>query len=416
MIAHLPSGQHSTHGRDHSEAHLVVFLATIDTLVALGIDVILPAFDLLRIDFGLGEGAGKLSLVVLVFYGGLAIGQPIYGPFADRFGRRPVLTVGLAIYAAGALLCTLAPNFEMLLAARVIWGVGAASCAALFPAMARDLYSGEHLARELQLITAVFLIGPVAAPYIGEALIATGWWQAVFVSGVGFAAAAAVWLWLFGETLPLERHRSLELHSLGDAVKTIFGIVSTRRYMAATAFADGAFFVHLSATQVIIDEIYGQDRWFAPIFSSFSLVIGATLLQAHHMTFIRNARWTATTAARWVVVNGIVYFIVGVWTDWVPPFWLWIVMTVISTAWLTVIRATCVSLALDPLEHMAGTASGVIGAVSQGSGALIAIIMTIRITDHVRPMGLGFLVYGLLAAFFIARAHRASITAADSPS
>ncbi len=411
-----PPSSHATHGRDHSEAHLVFFLASIGTLIALGIDVLFPAFDLIRDDFGLSEGAGARSLIVLLFFAGLAVGQPIYGPFADRFGRRPVLTVGLGIYSAGAVLATIAPTFEMLLAARVIWGIGAASCAALFPAMARDLYGGDHLARVMQLVTAVFLIGPLLAPFIGEALIATGWWRSVFISGVGFAAAACVWLWMFGETLPPERRRPLELHTLARSAKAILGTASTRRYMVAVMFADGAFYIHLGATQVIIDEIYGQGRWFAPIFSVFSLVLGVVLLFAHHMTFVRSARWVASAASRWIAGCGTVFLVVCLMTDGVPPFWVWIVLTAISISGMTVIRPTCVSLALEPLERMAATASGVIGAVSQGAGAAIATLVTSQISDDATPMAVGFVIYGVLCVLFVARAHTTSIGSAPSGS
>ncbi len=402
-------------GRSHSEAHLVVFLAFVGALIALGIDVVMPAFDLLREQFNLSEGAGRVSLVVTVYFGGLALGQVFYGPFADRFGRRPVLTAGLCVYALGAVCAALAPTFGLLLAARVLWGLGAAACAALFPTMARDLYGGDHLARVMQLVTATFLLGPLVAPFIGELLVSTGWWKAVFVSGVLFAAVAALWLRAFGETLPVERRRPLEMHAIGHAAKAIFGTRSTMGYMAAITFTDGAFYVHLGAAQFVIDELFGLDRWFAPIFAGFSLVIGLALLYAHHTTFLYGARWTASASSLVIVGMSAVFLVVCLATGGVPAFWLWVVLTVPALAGMTVIRPTCISLALEPLERMAGTASGVIGAISQGVGAALATLVTSQVSGTVTPMAVGYLGYGILTLVLVTKSHRARATETASP-
>ncbi len=394
---------------------MVAFLAFVGALVALGIDVVLPALDRLRAEFGLSEGAGQASLVVTGYFLGLALGQVVYGPFADRFGRRPVLTAGLTVYALAALAAAIAPSFGALLAVRVVWGLGSASCAALFPAMARDLYGGDRLAGVMQLVMAVFLIGPVAAPFIGELLLLTGWWRSVFAVGVAFSTAAMLWLRSFGETLPPERRRPLDLGTVAQGFQAAFGTRPTLRYTAAMAFSDSGFYVHLGASPFIIDEVFGLGRWFALIFAVFSLIIGAGLLAARRVTFRFGARRTATVASLGIASSGAVFTAVALASGGRPEFWAWFALVLPSLICMTVIRPTCVSLALEPLERMAGTASGVIGMTSQGTGALLAAVVTSRISETVTPMAVGFLLYGALTAALVALGHRAAGPVAVGP-
>ena len=201
---------------------MIAFLAFISSLLAFGIDVSLPAFDELRDHFDLAEGSGEVSLVVTFYFLGMAGGQLFYGPFADRFGRRPVLTVGLAIYAVGATGAATATSMEMLLAARLLWGLGAASAMVLYTAMARDLYEGDQMARVMTLVMAVFLIGPMIVPALGELLLLTGSWRSVFVFGVLLALVAIAWSRRFGETLPDERRRPLEFGETLTAFRAVF--------------------------------------------------------------------------------------------------------------------------------------------------------------------------------------------------
>ena len=384
----------------------MAFLAFIGALVALGIDVVLPSFDRIRAEFGLSDGAGQVSLVVTGYFLGLALGQAVYGVFADRFGRRAVLTFGLAVYSLAALCAAMAPNFGLLLCARVVWGLGAASCAALFPAMARDLFGGDRLARVMQLVMAVFLLGPVAAPFVGELLLLTGWWRSVFAAGVVFAATAAAWLRVFGETLPPQRRRPLKLSTAASGFGATFGNRATLGYVAAVTFSDGGFYSHLSASPFIIHEIFGFGRWFALIFAAFSLIIGAALLTARQTTARFGAQWTATAAALGFVACGAVFTAAALSFGEGLPFWAWFALAAPGLACMTVIRPTCVSLALEPLGGMAGTAAGVVGMTSQGTGSLLAVAVASRIDETVTPMAVGFLLYGAASASLVAWAHR----------
>jgi DHA1 family bicyclomycin/chloramphenicol resistance-like MFS transporter len=154
-------------------------------LMAFGVDVSLPALDDLRDHFDLADDDNAVSQVVSVYLLGMSVGQIIYGPLADRFGRAPVLRAGLGLYALGALLCTVAPSLGALLAARALWGFGAASASVLRTTIARDLYSGDQMARVISVVMGFFLLGPIVAPLFGSAVLAVASWRWVFGSAAG---------------------------------------------------------------------------------------------------------------------------------------------------------------------------------------------------------------------------------------
>ena len=129
----------------------MAFLAFVSVLMAFGIDAALPAFDELSRDFGLDARGLSPAITGTPYFVGMAIGQLIFGVLADRFGRRPIMMVGLSVYALGALGAATANGLGMLLVGRFVWGIGAAAPAVLRMAIARDLYAGERMARVVSL-------------------------------------------------------------------------------------------------------------------------------------------------------------------------------------------------------------------------------------------------------------------------
>ncbi|MEO0495393.1 MAG: MFS transporter, partial [Actinomycetota bacterium] len=222
-----------------SEAGVVAYLAFTGALLAIGIDTALPAFDEIRQEFSLADGSGEVSLVVTAYFLGMAAGQLPMGPLSDRFGRRPVLLVAFALYLIGALGASLAPSYPMLLASRFVWGIGAAGPAVIGHAIARDLYTGDQMARVLSLTMAVFLIGPTVAPLLGEALLLTGVWQIVFLVGFVLALFGAAWTLRFGETLPDDRRRPIDPPAIGRAIRTTMTNRTSSGYILAMVFSFG---------------------------------------------------------------------------------------------------------------------------------------------------------------------------------
>ncbi len=205
-----------------SQRELLTMISAIMALMALGIDLMLPAFDDIREAYDLGASSPETGKVITVFFLGLAVAQLVYGPLADRYGRKPVLYLGSIIYLAGAVGSALAPTFELLLLSRFIWGIGAAGSRVVATAIVRDRFEGTAMAKAMSQVMAVFMLVPVLAPTIGTGLIAIFPWRSVF----WFCAVCAVIVTLW----------SLRLReSLDPAHRRPFRFVSSVRGYAEVA-------------------------------------------------------------------------------------------------------------------------------------------------------------------------------------
>ena len=216
------------------------------------------------------------------------------------------------------------------------------------------------------------------------------------------ALVGGLWAYRFGETLAEENRRPLQFRETAMAFRTVLRTRTTLGFMLAMTFSDGAFFIYLGSGQPIIDEIYGHGNLFALIFGLMSVCIAIALVIASKLTDRLGAKVMASRATAGIVASGLVFVGVSLATDGRPSFGVWLVVATIGLALMTVITPTCMSLALEPMGAMAGTAAAVIGLVSQGGGALLAAVFDRQIDTTVTPMAVAFLLYGSIAAALVA--------------
>ncbi len=396
-----------------TEGQAIAFLAFLGALLAFAVDVSLPAFDELRTEFDLGGGSGEVSLVITTYLVGVAVGQLVWGPVADRFGRMPALLAGLSLYAVGAAGATAAQSMNMLLAARVVWGFGAASPALLRTTIARDLYDGDRMARIVAVTLAVFLIGPAIAPAFGEGILLAGSWRYVFAAPIVLAIGAGIWALRFGETLDPEDQRPLELRSTLRAFWIVARTRASIGYIVAMTLTWGGFFVFLGSGQPIIDEIYGRGDWFAGYFAIAALGMASASLSASRVTERLGAHWIIRFGLLITIGLSGVMTVAALLTDGRPPFWLWLALVTGTSAGTNVATPAFSSLAMQPMARLAGTASAVMGLATMGGGATLAALIDRQIDDSVTPMAVGMLGYGCAAFAMTAWARGGSLATVD---
>ncbi len=380
----------------HSERSVIAFLACLSILLAFGIDAALPAFDEIRDEFDLASGSGEVSLIVTMYFIGMAIAQPFYGTLSDRFGRRPLLLTAIGLFGLGAAGASLAPSFELMLAFRLLWGIGAAGPSVISMAMARDLYSGDQMARVMTVVMAVFLIGPTLAPLAGEGLLVFGSWQLVFVSAVALALLMAAWSIGFGETLPVERRRSIEPAAIARGMKVVVTNRASIFYIGALIFSFGGFFIFLGSSQPIVDEVYGHGEWFAVTFGAISAVNGIGVFAGSRFIKHYGAEAVARFNYAGLVIAYATLALAAVVADGVPSFWIWGALVTVTSTSSTIVTTTCTSLALQPMERIAGTAAAVRGLTTLGLGSVLAAVIDRQIDTTVTPMAVGGLIYSVL--------------------
>ena len=193
------------------------------SLVALAIDAMLPALPAIGRDLG-APHPNDVQFVVTALFLGLGFGQILYGPLSDHTGRKPAIYAGLAVFMAGCLVSIFAPTFEVMIAARVLQGIGVAGPRIVVMALIRDLYGGPRMARLMSFAMAVFILVPAVAPALGQGILWLSGWRAIFVTFFAAAAVAFAWFALRQpETLPAARRRPFSLRAIGGAVREILG-------------------------------------------------------------------------------------------------------------------------------------------------------------------------------------------------
>lgn len=389
-----------------SERGVVAFLAFVGILMAFGIDAALPAFDELRADFDLDERGLSPAITGTVYLVGMAAGQLFCGVLADRFGRRPVLLVGIAVYAVGGLVAALAPNLAVLLVARFVWGLGASAPTVLRMAIARDLFEGDRMARVVSTVSAVFLLGPIIVPFVGEGLLLLGSWRVVFAATLVLATVAFVWTVRFGETLAEEHRRPVRFGPTVEALGAVAREPASRWGILGLMFFSAAFFIWLGSAQPVLDEVYGRDAQFTVFFGLSGVGMAIALLLNKRLIDRFGTRVMVRRASSGFVVVTLVGTVLAVQADGLPSVWAWFAWACVANACNMVIGPMVSAIAMEPMADKAGAASSVLGIAQMGGGALLAAVVDARIDGSVTPMLVGALVYGTIGLVLVTLAAR----------
>ena len=370
---------------------LVVLISSVMALMAVGLDLILPGFDQIREAFDLGDGSNRVGQIITFYFFGLAIAQLIWGPLADRYGRKPVLYAGVGIYLLGAVLSALAPTFGVLLGARVLWGMGAAAARVVATAIIRDRFVGDRMAKAMSQVMAVFVLVPVVAPSLGAIIVAFLPWQAVFWTCAVWAVAVALWSLRLEETLDPAHVRPLSVRQIARTYLEVARIPLSFGYAIATVFLQVAFTLYIANIELIIGDIYDRAGQFPFVFGvvaigfGISAIINSRLVERFGMDAMIDRGLLV------VIVGAVALAVVSVSADGRPAFWLFIFLTGLVLSAFMVLMPNMNTAAMTPVGHIAGSASAFISAIRIGVGSAIAGVITRYIDDSVTPFSISVL-------------------------
>lgn len=381
------------------------FIALVISLMAMGalaIDLMLPAFPDMRSEFGMPADSSRVAWIVTAFFLGMAIGPWFWGPASDRYGRRAPLFIGMGVYVASAIVATLAPTFGWVIAARILWGIGAAAPRSLAIAMIRDRYEGDAMARLMSLIMAVFLLVPIVAPSVGAGLNAVAPWRIVFWAPAVIAAAVAVWAFKrLPETLPADRRRPFNPAAVAEAAKVV---VTNRQTMCFTLAITCLFAVmtgYLASSELIVEDVYDLGQWFPVFFGAVAILLAISSLNNARLV----SRMGITLLVRRMAVLGVLMSAVLVAVSFMnggkPNFWLFTVVLglTVPLAQGTVPNAN--TAAMLPVPHVAGTASAIIATITIAGGAVLGGAVSSAFDGTVRPFAIGTFLFMSLSAVLI---------------
>lgn len=382
-----PSSDRAAHGLRFRE--FVALMASLMAVNALGIDLMLPALGQIGTDLGVAI-ENRQQLVILAYVGTFGLGQLFYGPLADRFGRRPVLLVAMAIYAVTAFVAAHAASFELLLVARGLQGFSAASSRVLSISIIRDCYTGRRMARVMSLAFMAFLIVPVAAPTIGQLVLLIAPWHWLFYLLGGFALFVAIWAWLrLPETLPADRRRPVNPRSIRDAVVATLSNRYSFGYTIAGGLLFGGLLGFLSSSQQIFDHTLGAPQYFA---IGFALIAGGMAAAA-----LLNSRIVEKLGMRMVSHAALLGMILlsllrlPVILSGHESLWVFISLQAMMMFLFGLTGSNFGAMAMEPMGAIAGTASSIQGFMSNAIATMIGLAIGQSFAGSTLPLSLGHL-------------------------
>jgi DHA1 family bicyclomycin/chloramphenicol resistance-like MFS transporter len=376
-------------------AEFIALMAALMASNALAIDSMLPALPAIGDALGVAD-ENRRQLVVVVYLFGFGIAQLVYGPLSDRFGRKRLLAGSLIFYAGFALLAGLASSFFLLLAARFLQGVAAAATRVLVVSVVRDRYHGPAMAQIMSMTMIVFMIVPILAPSLGQAVLAVGSWRNIFIFLAAYGAGLALWLMLrLPETLPRERRRPLSFASISEAVSITLRTRQSIGNALVQTLLVGALFSFINSIQQIVFDVFGRPALFGLVFACVAIPMAASSYANSRLVMRFGSRRLLLIALSCFSATALVHLIVAAWFG--ETIWSFVALQAATVAVFGMIGANAGALAMEPLGHIAGTASSIQGAMSTVGGALIGFAVGQSFDGTTIPFLVGFTGCGALA-------------------
>lgn len=322
----------------------------------------------------LGVNTATLQLTVTLYLLGVAMGQLVYGPLSDRFGRRPLLMGGLALYAVASLGAALAVGIGTLVVARVAQALGACAGVVLARAVIRDVWARDEAASVLGYVTMGMTIAPMLAPLLGSLLEESlGWRGSMWAClAVGLPLAIAAWARL-PETLPAPQALP-GLFAIGRAFGSLWAVPAFRAYCGVTACATGVFFAFLGGAPYVVVQGMGYSPvTFALAFASISVLFALGNFLAGKLS--RRLGVLCMLALGTSLTTGGALLAILVLLAFPPHLMTFFVPMGIVAIGNGMTNPNAIAGALSVRPKLAGTASSLIGALQMGIGACLTFIV-----------------------------------------
>jgi DHA1 family bicyclomycin/chloramphenicol resistance-like MFS transporter len=375
----------------------VALMAMMTALTAMSIDAMLPALSEIGLDLGVRR-ANDNQLVISLLFLGMAIGQMFYGPVSDSIGRKPTIYIGFGLFAVGCLLSMLTTNFQILLAGRVLQGLGTAAPRIVVIALVRDQYGGRAMARVMSFVMAVFILVPVVAPAFGQTVLLVAHWRAIFGIYLMLVLVIGIWFaWRQPETLPPNRRIPFSLIRIARAIREVVTQRTAFGYTITAGLISGAFIGYLNSAQQVFQEQYELGQLFPLYFAILALAIGSASIMNARLVLrfgMRALSFRAlhSTVALSVIILGIAVIMAGQ-----PPLWSLTLYFLLTFFGVGILFGNLNALAMEPLGHIAGVGAAVVGSLSAFISLLLGTLIGQSYNGTVLPLIGGFTILSITA-------------------
>jgi DHA1 family bicyclomycin/chloramphenicol resistance-like MFS transporter len=370
----------------------VFLIAALMASNALGIDAMLPALPAIGETLGVAD-ENRRQLVITFYMLGFGAAQLAYGPLADRFGRKQLLIGCMILYAGFAALSGLAASFAMLLVARTLHGVAAAGGRVLVVAVVRDRFEGAAMAQIMSTALIVFMLAPVLAPSLGQAVLAIGSWRYIFLALALYALLLAVWGGLrLPETLAKDARRSLSAGNIREAVaETLSNRVSIGNTAAVTV-TFGAMLGYVGSIQQVIFDVFHRPALIGAVFAGVALPMALSAWLNSRLVMRFGSRRLLLSALATFTGFAALHLAIALTAG--ETIWTFVGLQALTMCCFGLIGSNSGALAMEPMGHIAGTASALQGLIGTIGAALIGLAIGQLFNGTTLPLVAGFVVCG----------------------
>ena len=383
-----------------AQFEFVTLMASLMSVVALAIDALLPALDIIGITIGTRQVADNQLLITMIFLG-LGIGPLIFGPISDSIGRKPVVYMGFALFIIASFICIFATSVEMMVLGRVLQGVGLSAPRTIAIAMIRDIYSGDYMARIMSFITVVFILVPIIAPALGKFILDHYDWQAIFYIQMLFSILVSFWFWKRqAETLEISKRIKFTSTIFMDGLKELMQYKTTIGYTLISGFIVGSFMVYLSTSQQIFEQQYQLKEEFPYIFGLLAISIGSAIFLNGILVLKYGMEKLVTTSL--LAFFGIsLLYIVLFYNSSNPSLGVLLLFFGMQFFAIGFLFGNLRALAMQPIGHIAGIGAAITGFISTIMAVPIGTYIGRFVIGTTLPLFIGFLVCALLSIIIL---------------
>jgi DHA1 family bicyclomycin/chloramphenicol resistance-like MFS transporter len=378
---------------------ILLILGLLTAFGPLSIDMYLPAFP--AIAKGLGVPIATVQLSLASFFIGISAGQLITGPLSDRFGRKIPLAIGLSVYVIASIGCMFTHSIEVLIALRLLQGLGGSSGQVIARAMVRDLYTSDRIAHVFSILMLIMGIAPIVAPSIGGFIITHYNWRVIFavLGGIGVFAFLGNWL-----VLPESKKADPSLSmTAGGIARQYFRVLQSRqfvKYALIGTITDSGLFAYISGSPFVLMKLYGvSGQYYGWIFGLNAIgLIGCGQLNRLMLKKYSSGQIVSTMV--WVQLLAGLSLIIGILLhiELIPM--LLLVFIYVSTLGFLLPNTTALSLV--PFKKNAGSASALLGALTYITASLTAAIVSAADNGTAMPMAATMFICALVSLLILA--------------
>jgi len=367
----------------------VAIMASLMSIVALAIDALLPAMSTIGIDINSLDPTENQKFITMIFLG-LGVGQLVFGPLSDSFGRKPIVYIGFIVFCVASVICVLAPNLEWMILGRILQGIGLSAPRTISISMIRDSYKGDYMAKIMSFVTAFFILVPIVAPAMGKFVLDHYDWKGIFYIQVLISISVAIWFSIRQkETLTIKNKIAFTTTRVVNGFRETVKHVQTMGYTCISGFVVGSFLVYLSSSQQIFEVQYNLKESFPYIFAGLAGSIGTAIFL--NGTFV--IRFGMKKMVTWSLIGFFsvsVLYLILFHNNPHPPIYVLVGFFAMQFFCIGFLFGNLRALAMVPVGHIAGIAAAVTGFISTLMAVPISTFIGRFVEHSTLPLFVGF--------------------------